>query len=124
MAGRKKFSALTAKMSTDRRARIAMKAAALDDEMTLRELREKAGATQGDIAKAMDVSQTVVSRIEKPDNNILLGTLESYLRAIGAELEEEMLGTLSADERAVFIDSLNRLREGMRRRGGERKEVA
>ncbi len=46
------------------------------------------------------------------------------LAAIGAELEEEMLAALSTAERAVFIESLKRLREGMRRRAGERKEVA
>ena len=46
------------------------------------------------------------------------------LAAIGAELEEEILAALSTPERAAFIGSLKRLREGMRRPGGERKEVA
>ncbi len=86
MAGHRKFNTLIEKMSPESRARVAVKAAIMDAELTLRELREHAGVTQGDLAKTLGVSQPVVSRMENQDN-ILLTTLENYLKAIGAELE-------------------------------------
>lgn len=56
----------------------------------LRELRKAAGLTQAQLAERIGVSQRQVSKIEHGDlNNSRLGTLRSYIDALGGELEVE-----------------------------------
>jgi ribosome-binding protein aMBF1 (putative translation factor) len=49
-------------------------------------LRQKRGMTQADLAKAIGTRQANVSRLERFDTNLTLGTLEKVAQALGASL--------------------------------------
>ncbi len=55
-------------------------------EMNLRELRQLTGLTQEDVARATDIDQSELSRVERRDDH-LLSTLRRYIEALGGELE-------------------------------------
>lgn len=56
----------------------------------LRELREQAGLTQAQLAERIGVGQRQVSKIEHGDlDNAKIGTIRSYLEAIGGGLAIE-----------------------------------
>lgn len=56
----------------------------LDTNTTLRQLREQAGLSQADVAKAMSRSQSSVSIIERDTVDVLkLRVVTAYLRALG-----------------------------------------
>lgn len=54
--------------------------------LTLRELREQLGKTQGDLAAAAKVSQAELSRAERRRDH-LISTLRRYVESLGGELE-------------------------------------
>ncbi len=49
-------------------------------------LRQQRGMTQSDLAKAIGTRQANVSRLERFDANLTLGTLEKVAQALGANL--------------------------------------
>jgi ribosome-binding protein aMBF1 (putative translation factor) len=53
-------------------------------------LREKRGMTQADLAKAIGTRQANVSRLERFDANLTLGTLEKVARALRANLRIDL----------------------------------
>lgn len=56
----------------------------------LRELRSQAGLTQAQLAQRIGVGQRQVSKIEKGDlDSAKVGTIRSYLEAVGGELSLE-----------------------------------
>ena len=56
----------------------------------LRELREGAGLTQAQLAERIGVGQRQVSKIESGDlDNTKIGTIRSYLQAVGGEMTIE-----------------------------------
>ena len=58
----------------------------------LRELREAAGFTQSELASKIGVSQRQVSKIERGDiENSRIGTIRSYLRAVGGDLSLDFI---------------------------------
>lgn len=65
----------------------------MEAELRLADVRRRRGASQASIAKALDVSQPNVSRIEQEDD-VYLSTLVRYVAALGGHLEV----------RAVFPD--------------------
>jgi DNA-binding XRE family transcriptional regulator len=91
-----------------RRARVNARAAELvAEEMSLQDLRKSMHRTQLDIAKALDVGQDAVSRYEKR-TDMLLSTLQEYVRAMGGELD---LMARFPNRRPVRIKSLRDLVE-------------
>ena len=54
--------------------------------LDLRSVREAIGKTQEDIARAAEMDQGDVSRLEQRDD-VKVSTLRRYVRALGAELE-------------------------------------
>jgi ribosome-binding protein aMBF1 (putative translation factor) len=50
-------------------------------------LREQRGMTQADLAKAIGTRQANVSRLERFDTNLTLGTLEKVAEALGVKLK-------------------------------------
>src|ERR1039458_3107138 len=50
-------------------------------------LRQERGMTQADLAKAIGTRQANVSRLERFDTNLTLGTLEKVARALRANLK-------------------------------------
>lgn len=56
----------------------------------LRELRERAGLTQAQLAERIGVGQRQVSKIEQGDlDSAKVGTIRSYVEAVGGELTLE-----------------------------------
>ena len=81
-----KFSALRAKMSPQAQAVSAARAEAMLLEMELQALRKSRHVTQVDLAKAMQVEQAAVSKLEHRDDRYV-STLRSYVQALGGELK-------------------------------------
>lgn len=59
---------------------------AIEIALRLGKLREDCGTTQAQVARAMNVSQPNISRIEH-EEDIYLSTLREYVAALGGELE-------------------------------------
>ncbi len=55
----------------------------------LRQIRERAGLTQGELGDAMGTSQSAVAKIEGRDD-VLLSTLIAYVKAAGGQYEIEV----------------------------------
>lgn len=53
----------------------------------LRELRLKRGVTQEELANRLGIKQSTISRLERRQNNIELGTLQRYVNALGGQIE-------------------------------------
>jgi DNA-binding XRE family transcriptional regulator len=56
------------------------------EELSLRDLRKALKLTQNDMAKRLKKGQDMVSRIEQRDD-LLLSTLQGYVKSLGGELE-------------------------------------
>jgi transcriptional regulator with XRE-family HTH domain len=54
----------------------------------LRELRDKAGLTQGELAARMGIDLTYVSRVERGKRGVRWHTVLRFLRALDAKLGE------------------------------------
>lgn len=53
----------------------------------LRQARTAAGLTQTELARRIGVSQQQVARLENPDSDLMLGTLDRAARALGLALD-------------------------------------
>ena len=100
MSGHRPFSELRAQVEAKpgARERIEARKRAMRDVLKLAELRADVGVTQVELAHALNVTQSNVSRIEREDD-VYLSTLESYVAALGGTLEIN----------AVFPDRVVRL---------------
>jgi predicted transcriptional regulator len=67
-------------------ARVKERAAAQIQELTLQELRRDLNATQVDVAKAADMTQSELSRLESRGDH-RISTLRRYVEALGGRLE-------------------------------------
>lgn len=54
-------------------------------------LRQQRGMTQADLAKAIGTRQANVSRLERFDTNLTLGTLEKVAEALGVNLQIDLV---------------------------------
>ena len=59
---------------------------AMRDALTLSALREQAGVTQVELAKALQVTQANISQLERKQD-LYLSTLSRYVEALGGHLE-------------------------------------
>jgi len=80
------FQELEAKMAPERRARAEMKAKKIMADMLLAEIRKQVGLTQEQLAKALNIKQPTLSKIETQDD-MHIGTLSRIIQALGGELE-------------------------------------
>jgi hypothetical protein len=85
---RRNYSELSRRVNADpaRRARVEAHKAELLRSVTLGELRKARELTQVALAKALDTTQSGVSRIEH-QTDLYLSTLRSYIEAMGGSLE-------------------------------------
>jgi predicted transcriptional regulator len=86
MSGHRPFGELTKTFTPERRARVAARAAALREEMTLEELRKSRSLSQEDLASAMAVGQPAVAKLEKRAD-MHVSNLRRYIEALGGTLE-------------------------------------
>ena len=82
----KNFSALRAQMTPEAQARAAARAEAMLVQMQLQELRRTRNTTQTEVAKAMNVEQASISKLERRED-MYVSTLREYVRALGGELK-------------------------------------
>jgi hypothetical protein len=79
------FSELTKDFTPARRTRVAAKAAALRETMTLEELRKARSFSQQEVAEALTVNQPVVAKLEKR-GDMHVSNLRRYIKALGGTL--------------------------------------
>lgn len=61
--------------------------------LALRWAREDAGLTQSALAKKMGISQQAYAKLESPDANLTMETLERAAKALGMRVELELVPT-------------------------------
>src|SRR5579863_5942898 len=86
MTGHRPFADLIKNLPPERRVRVAAKAAALREAMTLEELRKARARSQEDVAAALDVGQSAVAKLEKRAD-MHVSNLRRYVEALGGTLE-------------------------------------
>ena len=86
MSGRHSFRELTKDFSPERRQRIEAIKEELLAEMPLHELRRARSLTQQDMAKALNVNQPAVSKLEQRAD-MYVSSLRSYIEAVGGTLK-------------------------------------
>jgi len=82
----RKFGDLEKKMSPKARAKSGAMAKKMLREMLLADIRKAAGMTQIELAEAMGVQQSAVSKMEK-QSNMEIGTLQRIIETYGGSLE-------------------------------------
>lgn len=98
------FRELEAKMSPERRARIAARVKEELAKMPLHQLRNAREMTQTRLAEVLEMDQGNISRLEKR-TDMYLRTLRSYVEAMGGVLEIRAV----FPDGEVKIDLLNKL---------------
>lgn len=101
MTGHRPFSDLTKDFTPARRARVAAKAAALREAMTLEELRKARSRTQEEVAETLAIGQPAVAKLEKR-TDMHVGNLRRYIEALGGTLEI----TARFDKTSVVISNI------------------
>ena len=86
MTGHRPFNELTKNFTPARRTRVATKAAALREAMTLEELRKARSLSQEEVAEALTVNQPAVAKLEKRAD-MHVSNLRRYIEALGGTLE-------------------------------------
>ncbi len=82
------------------------------------EARRRAGMTQAELARALGIAQPAVARLEQPQANPRIATLERALRAAGAELVLEARPHVGSVDESLIRQQLA-LDAGERLRGLE-----
>ncbi|AMW83118.1 Cro-like protein [Pseudomonas yamanorum] len=82
----KKFSELQARMTPQARADAERILQQHLKEMPLHELRKAQQLSQDTLAKALNINQAAVSKMERR-TDMYISTLRNYIRAMGGELE-------------------------------------
>jgi hypothetical protein len=82
VTGHKPFNELTKNFTPQPRARVAAKAAALHETMTLQELCKARSLTQEEVAEALTVGQPAAAKLEKR-GDMHVGNLRRYVEALG-----------------------------------------
>ena len=98
----RKFSELTKKMSAKDRAEIKTRSVKLLAELPLEQLRSARSLTQTNMAQALGVNQSAVSKIEKR-TDMDLSTPRNYIEAMGESLEIRAV----FPDRSVRVDVLS-----------------
>ena len=101
MSGHRRFSELTKNFTPAHRARVAAKAAALREAMTLEELRKARSFSQEEVAAALTVNQPTVAKLEKR-GDMHVSNLRRYIEALGGTLEI----TARFDKTTVVISNI------------------
>ena len=107
----KPFKTLLEKMPPERRARIQAKTALLVRAMPLNELRVARNITQEQLAKALGVKQSAVSRMENRCD-MYISTLQTAIKAMGGDLE---ITATFADGNRIRIDQFRDIERSVTR---------
>jgi len=91
---------LTRNFTPARRARVAAKAAALREQMSLEELRKARALSQEEVAESLAIGQPAVAKLEKR-TDMHVSNLRRYVEALGGTLEI----TAKFDKTSVVISN-------------------
>ncbi len=83
----RKFEELRAKMTPERRVKVAKMTQELNAELPLHQLRRALRLTQEQLAEQLGVTQATLSKMENNPEKMLITTLQRIVRAMGGELE-------------------------------------
>src|SRR5271170_5013450 len=100
----RKWEALRAKMTPQRREANRLAAQQMVAEMALEELRTARNITQTHLASLLHITQASVSKMEKR-TDMYVSTLRSFVKAMGGELEIRAIfpeGTVRIDQFATL----------------------
>jgi len=88
MSGHKPFRSLAEQVvsTPEGRARVEAYRRLMEAVVSLYQLREQRGLTQVDVAEALEVTQSNVSRVENA-SDLYISTLARYVKALGGHLE-------------------------------------
>jgi predicted transcriptional regulator len=100
MTAHRPFHELTREFPPERRARVATKAAAMRETMTLEELRKARSLSQEDLAAMLEVGQPAIAKFEKRAD-MHVSNLRRYVEALGGTLE---ITARFADARVALTD--------------------
>ena len=100
MAGHRNFSEMRKRMTPARRARNESAAQVELEYMLLSEMRRITGATQGEVAAYMGITQSALSRLESQGDMQVI-TLRRLVEALGGRLE--MVATLPTNRVVVEL---------------------
>lgn len=62
-------------------------------KIALRQARDAAGLSQAELARRLGISQQAVAKLEDPDRNVELGTLERVAEALGYAVALDLVPT-------------------------------
>ena len=82
----KSFNILRAKMSPERRARMAQRTQEMLEEMALQDLRQALDLTQTQVAELLQMKQAAVSKMEH-QGDMYISTLQKFVTALGGNLQ-------------------------------------
>ncbi|MGH3430908.1 MAG: helix-turn-helix domain-containing protein [Mycobacteriales bacterium] len=107
----KPYKQLRDKVRSDpaRAARVDAHRQAMEDGLTLAEIREQRELTQTDIAGVLSTSQANISRIER-QRDLYLSTLAQYVEALGGTLKVSAVFDDEEVEIAVAAEAVRRRR--------------
>ncbi|HEY7035209.1 MAG TPA: XRE family transcriptional regulator [Thermomicrobiales bacterium] len=81
------LDAYLATLDDEERAEVATAEATIDIAVLLHRAREHRGLSQSAAAARTGFAQHAISRIERPNSNVQLATLQRYLGALGYDIE-------------------------------------
>jgi DNA-binding XRE family transcriptional regulator len=102
------FRELESKMSPERRARVDSEVERLTKELALDELREARHITQETLAKALNISQASVSKMERRAD-MYISSLQGIVRAMGGRME---IRVVFPDGSTAVINQFSELEKG------------
>jgi transcriptional regulator with XRE-family HTH domain len=109
------FRELEAKMSPAARARAEELADQMEKELGLDELREARDITQETLAKALNISQGAVSKMERRAD-MYISSLQGIVRALGGKME---IRAIFPDGSVAVINQFSDLEKHNGRRNGK-----
>jgi transcriptional regulator with XRE-family HTH domain len=91
----------------------------------IRDARRQAGLTQAELAARMGTTQSAVARLERPDSNPRVATLEAALRAAGHRLQLEAPARPPDVDETLIVEALGRTpAERLRYHDAARRSIA
>lgn len=114
MTKQKTLQDVLKEMSPQRRKQVLGKAEQISREyQALKTLRKARAKTQVEVAKALQVTQPYVAKLERR-SDLMLSVLKKYVRSVGGELE---LAAKFPDTGRIILNGLGALDEGQERTG-------
>jgi transcriptional regulator with XRE-family HTH domain len=80
----------------------------LSSAALLRTARQRAGLTQAQLARRLNISQAAVAKMERPSSNPTVNTLDHALRATGRRLSLEAVEWRSGVDESLIRQQLER----------------